>query len=169
MFKGRRDTECEGKELELKETKKMIFCHGSFVRVSTLFLTEVERTLSRPLLLAWVFLWPLGGAIVSQWNGGLRSSPEKPPKFILPKNSQHTQCWTLNTSERLHKKQKKLCCFICDALLLSRLWCYIAKAPFCKHECAHYVQIALAHSNSLNAECSRWIHGTPGMKKTGRK
>lgn len=43
-----------------------------------------------------------------------------------------------------------------DGLLLSRLWCYTSKVPFGKRECAHYVQIVLAHSSSLVAECSWW-------------
>lgn len=153
MFKGRRDTECEGKELELKETKKMIFCHGSFVRVFTLFPTEVERTLSRPLLLAWVFVWPLGGAIVSQWNGGLRSSPEKPPKFILPKNSQHTQRWTLNTSERLHKKRIKA--------LLFYLWCSLAVKAVMLHRTSSFLQTWVC-TLCTNSACTfkqslRWV------------
>lgn len=33
-LKKRKDTECQGQELEPKETKKMFFCHGSFVRAS---------------------------------------------------------------------------------------------------------------------------------------
>lgn len=65
-----------------------------------LFLTEGERTLSRTLLSFWVFVWPLGGAIVSQWNRSfLREVLKSHQIYFPPKFPAHPALNTQNFRE----------------------------------------------------------------------
>ena len=140
-----------------KRLKELIFFHGCFVTSVNSWL-RVERTLCRQ---SGVGLVP---HVTTRWCYSLTvkwgAFSVTATKNICPlKNSQKPHPWTLQTSERLCKKQTALSfvfCFHFVSAMLSRCQgsdATLRKLLLAKHECAHYVQIALAHSNSLTAEC----------------
>lgn len=75
---------CQGKELKKKSNKgtdllSWLFSSGRLVNSWLRW-----KELYRPLLLVRVLVWPLGGAIVSQWNGGFLSQVLKSHQNIFP-------------------------------------------------------------------------------------
>lgn len=153
-----------------KRLKKLIFFHGCFVASVNPWL-RVERTLCRQSGV-WVGSSSDHSVVLkshSEMGGLLRNSHQN----ICPlKNSQKPHPWTLQTSERLCKKQTALSFFFFYSVsaMLSRCQgcdATLQKLLLAKHECAHYVQIALAHSNSLTAEC--WGLSEDVRKRRGKR
>lgn len=122
------------------------------------------------------FVWPLGGTIVSQWNrGGAREGggrvppqlcPEKSPKWYIPeKRKKKIPSRTLPRTLSLQREQikSKAALFLGPVMLTGWQGCDATPRKlrlFGKHERARYVQIALAHIQTvLDARCVLWIHG----------
>lgn len=67
-----------------KKTQKLIFSHGCFISASVNSWLRWKELSADHCLLVSVLIWPLGGAKVSQWNGGILSKVLKSHQNIFP-------------------------------------------------------------------------------------